>query len=64
MNMSTDELARLMKHAAKKFENVDILESQLRRAREEMEAAVRVYSYAKGFKVPMRPEAVRLEIGA
>lgn len=61
---SGDEIARITAHARKKFETLDVLETKARRAREEMEAAVRVYSYAKGFRVPLRPESVRREIGA
>lgn len=61
---SSDEIARAAALAARRFEAVDILRANLRRAEQELEAAVKVYSAAHGYCVPLRVETVRREIGA
>lgn len=60
----SDQIARAAALAVRRFEAVDILRANLRRAEQELEAAVRVYSYAHGYCVPLRAEALRREIGA
>lgn len=48
----------------RKFARRDALASQLRKVDEELDAAVRAYSFERGYCVTLRRESVRQEIGA